>query len=178
MRQDATFGGEASVLRNARGKVFSRDGLSLAGGPRERPGHGCPPDDPWGFRRALEALGWMPARLVVASGFISRLLGIASPALWHMRGAFVVGFPRCRAVHTLHVRRRIDVAFIDAPGTIVEVHEGVMPGRMLACSEATSVIERWSPMPGRAGGYRESSEAPRCSCMPSTRAYTSRRRRE
>ncbi|HYH09659.1 MAG TPA: DUF192 domain-containing protein [Thermoanaerobaculia bacterium] len=40
-------------------------------------------------------------------------------------------FPRCRSVHTCFMRGSIDVVFLDANNTVVELHSGVRPWRLL-----------------------------------------------
>lgn len=110
--------------------------------------------DPYGFRRALRALGWEPARLLVAESFLQRLVGML--ALDSCEGAkpvdagpsarppVVMAFPRCSSVHTCFMRSPIDVAFIDRDGRVLSVCQGVPPWRIRACRGAASVLERLS----------------------------------
>ncbi|OUP07429.1 hypothetical protein [Collinsella sp. An2] len=101
------------------------------------------------FYRAMTLLGWERAELVVADRFFQRLLGMGAPVLRAKDVPFVLGFPGCRAVHTMLMGRRIDVVFIDASGGLIEVHEGVGGGRLLSCPGATAVLERWTPQQHR-----------------------------
>ena len=50
----------------------------------------------------------------------------------------------CRDIHTMGMRRPIDVAFVDACGTILEAHRRVGPFRRLRNRQAVCVIERIS----------------------------------
>lgn len=48
----------------------------------------------------------------------------------------------CRDVHTMGMRTSIDVAFVDARGTVLEAHREVGPFRRLRNRRAVCVIER------------------------------------
>jgi hypothetical protein len=48
---------------------------------------------------------------------------------------------RCRAVHTVGMARAIDVVFVAADGSVVELRRGVGAGRIAMCRRATSVLE-------------------------------------
>lgn len=106
--------------------------------------------DPWGFERALRILGWGPAPLVVATGFVQRLLGM----MVRREGTVVMGFPSCSSVHTCFMARTIDIAFIDSRGRVLELHEDVRPWRLLRCRGASSVIERMEDPQARFGPSR------------------------
>lgn len=132
-----------------------------AGPTRRRAGMGCKatrrPEprsilDPWGFERALRILGWDSAPLVVATGFVQRLLGMTV----RREGALVMGFPSCSSVHTCFMTRPLDIAFIDSRGRVLELHEGVRPWRFLRCRGASSVIERMEDPKARHGPSRSS----------------------
>lgn len=96
-------------------------------------------------RASIGALEWGPARPVVAQGFFDRLLGMAKlPARAPDGVVYVLAFPRCRAVHTCFMRRRLDIAFIAGDGTVLSHAEDVGPGRFLRESAAVMVLERFS----------------------------------
>jgi uncharacterized membrane protein (UPF0127 family) len=51
-------------------------------------------------------------------------------------------FPKCTSIHTLFMRFRIDVVFVDGNGTVVEVCSDVRPWRLLLPRlQATHTIE-------------------------------------
>lgn len=96
-------------------------------------------------RRALEALGWGPARVVVAQRPLQRLIGMTLP--WgprSERGSMVMVFPRCSSVHTCFMRRSLDIAFVAGDGSVLNVYEGVPPFRLRSCRGSVMVLERFS----------------------------------
>ena len=97
-------------------------------------------------RRACGVLGWGVGGPVVVRGFGARLRGIrALPAT----SSDVLVLPRCASVHTWFLPATIDVAFVDAAGSVLAVHREVRPYRVLGCRGAAHVLERWTP-----GGMR------------------------
>lgn len=50
----------------------------------------------------------------------------------------------CNDVHTVGMRRRIDIAFVDGAGRVLEAHRDVGPMRRLRRREAVAVVERFS----------------------------------
>lgn len=50
-------------------------------------------------------------------------------------------FERCRAVHTLGMRRAIDVVFVAADGAVIELRRGLGAGRIAVCTRAWAVLE-------------------------------------
>ena len=50
----------------------------------------------------------------------------------------------CRDIHTVGMRRPIDVAFVDKTGRVVEAHRAVGPLRRLRNASAAAVIERFA----------------------------------
>lgn len=48
---------------------------------------------------------------------------------------------RCRAVHTVGMRRAIDVVFLSADGAVVDLRRGLGAGRVAVCGRAASVLE-------------------------------------
>lgn len=99
------------------------------------------------YLRALEELGWSDKRLIVASTFKERLLGLMA---WQGRGergappCVAMAFPRCSSVHTFGMRMAIDIAFIDATGKVSALHSGVEPGHVCTCHGSAAVLERFS----------------------------------
>ena len=131
-----------------------RAGGKSHGAAAARVAAGARATDPYGFRRALRALGWEPARLLVAESFLQRLVGMlaldpregaksacAGPSA---RSPVVMAFPRCSSVHTCFMRSPIDVAFIDRDGRVLSVCQGAPPWRVRTCRGAASVLERLS----------------------------------
>jgi len=63
-----------------------------------------------------------------ARTFLSRLAGLlGTGAIAEGEGLWIVP---CRGVHTLGMRYPIDVAFLDAPGIVVGILEGLPPNRV------------------------------------------------
>lgn len=48
----------------------------------------------------------------------------------------------CKSIHTFGMPYALDVAFVDAEGTVIAACRGVEPGRRLSCRKAVAVIER------------------------------------
>lgn len=48
---------------------------------------------------------------------------------------------RCRAVHTLGMRRAIDVVFVAADGAVLELRRGLGAGRVAVCPRAAATLE-------------------------------------
>lgn len=94
-------------------------------------------------RTAMTALGWGPARIIVAEGFAARLVGMgAIPARAPDGNGYVLVFPRCHAVHTCFMGRALDIAFVGEQGRVLAHHEYVPPWRFLSCPDAQLVLER------------------------------------
>ena len=47
----------------------------------------------------------------------------------------------CRAVHTVGMRRAIDVVFVAGDGAVIELRRGLGAGRFAVCRRARSVLE-------------------------------------
>jgi uncharacterized membrane protein (UPF0127 family) len=75
----------------------------------------------------------------VASVLPARLLGLA--LLDRRRSGPGLLIPRCRSVHTVGMRFRIDVLFLDSDGSVLRELLGVPPFRFLRCSSAVAVLE-------------------------------------
>ena len=87
-----------------------------------------------------EILGF---RVPVATSRRSRLLGLA--LLDRERAGEGLLIPRCRSVHTFGMRFALDLIFLDARGTVVEIRRQVPPRRLVRCPRADSVLELPSP---------------------------------
>jgi uncharacterized membrane protein (UPF0127 family) len=48
---------------------------------------------------------------------------------------------RCRAVHTVGMRRAIDVVFVTADGVVIDLRRGMGAGRIAFCRGAAGVLE-------------------------------------
>lgn len=97
------------------------------------------PDGCEGCRRAVCALGWGDAEPERATGFLRRLAGLSAGKRDRQR---IMAFPSCSSVHTLTMHRPIDIAFIAHDGSVLARHDGVGPGRVLACPGAACALER------------------------------------
>jgi uncharacterized membrane protein (UPF0127 family) len=47
----------------------------------------------------------------------------------------------CRAIHTLGMRRAIDVVFVAPDGAVLELRRGLGAGRVAGCRHAAAVLE-------------------------------------
>jgi uncharacterized protein len=89
--------------------------------------------------RGLERTEILGATIPVASGPVSRLLGLA--LLRRERAGAGLLIPQCRNVHTFGMRFPIDVLFLDAAGRVTELRRAVPPSRLIRCSAAVAVLE-------------------------------------
>jgi uncharacterized membrane protein (UPF0127 family) len=98
--------------------------------------------DPIRFR-GLERTELLGNEVPVAASPLSRLLGLALLS----REAAGTGLliPRCRSVHTLGMRFRLDLLFLDADGRVIELRRAVPPRRFVRCAGAVAVLELPSP---------------------------------
>ena len=78
----------------------------------------------------------MKVRLAVSAG--ARLRGLNALA-----GSDVLLLAPCRDIHTVGMARPIDIAFLDAKGSVVRAERGVPPGTRRRCSGAVAVLERY-----------------------------------
>lgn len=95
---------------------------------------------------AVGRLGWS-GEVGIADTFLRRLLGMARMGSWVWKNHIspdVVVFGSCRAVHTVGMRRNLDIAFVDDEGIPLRVEKSVGPGRFLFCRNAFAVVERLS----------------------------------
>jgi hypothetical protein len=79
----------------------------------------------------------------VATTWLSRLLGLA--LVTRERAGYGLLIPGCRSVHTIGMRFRLDLLFLDGEGRVVEVRRDVPAGRFFVCRRATAVLELPSP---------------------------------
>ena len=75
------------------------------------------PDGCEGCRRAVCTLGWGDAEPERATGFLRRLAGLSAGKRDRQR---IMAFPSCSSVHTLTMRRPIDIAFISHDGIYIQ----------------------------------------------------------
>ena len=94
----------------------------------------------------LHILGWENMRVVTAQTFFERLLGLLAPVYRAgMRaGGVAMAFPCCSSVHTLFMKRDLDIVFLDRKGAMLRIYWGVKPGHLIFCPGASLVIERVS----------------------------------
>ena len=91
----------------------------------------------------------------VLTGFVERLAGLKSKS-FEAKAACAVLVP-CRDVHTFGMRFPIDVAFVDASGTAVEVYRCVAPRCRIRCRRAR--LRRAVDRGGAEGVFRHAARA-------------------
>ncbi|HKH40550.1 MAG TPA: DUF192 domain-containing protein [Solirubrobacterales bacterium] len=93
--------------------------------------------------RALERRRLLGFDVPVATTRLSRLLGLA--LLSRERAGAGLLIPGCRSVHTVGMRFRLDLLFLDREGLVIEFCRDVPPGRVFRCRRAAAVLELPSP---------------------------------
>jgi uncharacterized protein len=93
--------------------------------------------------RACEQRRFLGFDIRVATTWLSRLLGLA--LIDRDRAGAGLLIPRCRGVHTIGMRFRLDLLFFDREGRVVEICRDVPAGRFFRCRRAVSVLELPSP---------------------------------
>ena len=78
-------------------------------------------------------------RVVVASTRASRVRGLSRLEALPERTALHI--PRCRSIHTFHMRFPLDLIWLDEHGEPVRIDRDVPPRRMRTCLKASSVLE-------------------------------------
>ncbi len=78
--------------------------------------------------------------LMLATGAVKRARGL----LLGKSGDDALLLAPCNDVHTVGMRRAIDVAFVDGTGLVIEAHRSVGPLRRLRNKGAVAVIERFA----------------------------------
>ena len=81
----------------------------------------------------------MPKPIVIFSTFRTRLKGLL---FTEPQDAWFL-FTPCKSIHTFGMRTAIDVAFLRADGTVVEVAQKLGSKKTLRNSQASLVIERF-----------------------------------
>lgn len=74
----------------------------------------------------------------IAETFAGRLTGLIGRRPDSGRALHL---PGTRSVHTIGVRGRIDLIWVDPAGAVVRVDHAVPPGRLRSCRRAASVYE-------------------------------------
>lgn len=84
------------------------------------------------------------ARVRIAATVAGRLRGLLfrDPS-WLGRGGVLLLVP-CSSVHTFLMRHELDIAFVDASGTVLRAERSVPPGRVLSARRAVAVLERFA----------------------------------
>ena len=98
-------------------------------------------------RRLLD----LTASLVVSGKGKAMKLELATTTRSRLRGLLgrpgfdgVLMLVPCRDVHTFGMSRPLDIAFIAADGTVIDVHRGVGPRRRLKNRAAAATLERFA----------------------------------
>jgi uncharacterized protein len=99
-------------------------------------------ETPRRFRR-LERVELLGLDVPVATTRLSRLLGLA--LLSRERAGAGLLIPGCRSVHTIGMRFRLDLLFLDREGRVIEMRRDVPAGRFVRRAGADSVLELPSP---------------------------------
>lgn len=81
-----------------------------------------------------------PMRFTVAAGFWKRVRGL----MFAKPDATVLLLVPCRDIHTFGMRGKIDVAFLDEKGVVLESRRNVPRRRRLRCKRACQVLERFA----------------------------------
>jgi len=78
-------------------------------------------------------------RVATAVSRAARMRGLAR--LDAMPATAALHIPRCRSVHTFHMRFALDLIWLDGNGRPVHVERAVPPRRLRMCLRARSVVE-------------------------------------
>jgi uncharacterized membrane protein (UPF0127 family) len=89
--------------------------------------------------RGLERAEVLGREVPVATGFISRLLGLSLLRPERVGPGLLIH--RCRSVHTFGMRFPLDVVFLDERRQVIEIRREVPPRRLVRCPEAMAVLE-------------------------------------
>lgn len=108
----------------------------------------------------------------IADGFFARLRGLLGTSSNWGDGYRALLIPRCCSVHTFGMRYPLDIAFVDAQGTVLRSERNVVPGRLLSCKGACFVLERpsrltnWWPLQGNQLNIGSHDEPTRIASKP------------
>lgn len=105
-------------------------------------------------RRLIAGGRPLAARCHLADRPLRRLVGLLGTP--DLRRDEALWIDRCAAVHTALLRAPIGVAFLDADGRVLRVHDPLPRGRAAACRGARAVVEC------RAGVLRAAGVRPGC----------------
>lgn len=83
-----------------------------------------------------------PTRILIASSFLARARGLLGTRPKQIDDATLLVLAPCKSIHTLGMRYRLDVAFLDKRGVVLRSEREVKPGRMLFCRDSRLVLER------------------------------------
>ncbi len=97
----------------------------------------------------------------VARSFAARLRGLMLQRAGAVDAAGLL-LPRCASVHTVGMRFRLDVAFVDADGTVLDVHHDLGAWRVCVCRAAAA--GRIDALELAAGCAHRLGLAPGCRC--------------
>jgi uncharacterized membrane protein (UPF0127 family) len=78
-------------------------------------------------------------RVRLATTRRARLVGLAMTDRERAGSGLLI--PGCRSIHTFGMRFAIDVAFLDADGTVISRRAGVRPRRIVGDRRAVAVLE-------------------------------------
>ena len=76
-----------------------------------------------------------------AETFRSRLLGLALVRPSELPSGYALLLRPCSSIHTFGMRFPVDVAFVDASGTVLRVIRDVPPRRVRRCPKAAVALE-------------------------------------
>jgi uncharacterized membrane protein (UPF0127 family) len=96
---------------------------------------GCPRLD------ALPRRELSSGALVVAEARTRKARALGLARLDAMPDRYALHIPKCRSVHTFHMRFALDLIWLDGDGAVVRVDRDVPRRRMRACRRARSVVE-------------------------------------
>lgn len=85
-----------------------------------------------------------------AGSFFLRFIGWFNPFFRRKNGVLI--YP-CNAVHTIGMRRAIDVVFVDSARNVLRIEVGLRPQRFAFCRPASYVLELPLGMAGQYGFF-------------------------
>ena len=79
-------------------------------------------------------------KIVIATSLRARLIGMLSSSVC-AQGETLVLVP-CSSIHTIGMRGKLDIAFVDGSGCVLSTYRAVPPFRLLRDPDAVMVLER------------------------------------